>query len=60
LTGICLQSNKITSFNTKSLIGLSKLKKLCLSFNPIKDLFPLQLVNICSMNPGCLAYDCVC
>ena len=37
LTEVNLESNKIVTFNKNALIGLSKLKKVCLFDNPINN-----------------------
>jgi len=51
-----LESNKIKSFNDNTLIGLSKLNKVCLYNNPISIQSPTTLGNICNMNPNCQVF----
>ena len=47
LEELSLESNNIVQINTNAFVGLNNLKLLCLFNNPIAQLFPTELSNLC-------------
>jgi len=53
LKELWLESNKITRFDKDYLIGLEDLKLVCFKDNPVNELFPNKIKNMCYSNPNC-------
>ena len=56
LSVLNLESNELVSFNKRALIDLSKLEAVCFYDNPISNLIPDHLNDVCSMNKNCKVY----
>jgi len=48
-----LESNDIVTFDKNALVGLTNLERVCMSQNPISNLFPESLTSMCSGNYKC-------